>query len=448
MVATRASRRSGVGVGAGEDENRVIAVVTGANSGYGLGICQALLTNLSLPPGHPIPASTPMPTALPPSMRHLLDHSSSEEPTKSISDRDSPTLTIILACRSESKALEARQILLDGHEKDLEKRRKKGIFPAKGWKDGLRIVWEGLDLDNPGLGKAGRDDGLLGFCERLKDKYPYITTLYLNAGMGAFGTIDYLAFCTQILMQGMPKAMAQPGYQNEYKGAMSSDGERGMVWGVNVFAQYILIRELIPLLRRSPESLPFSPRVVYTSSLTAWMSRLHEKPLDDYQLLDYEKSYSASKYMGDLVMCQLDREYNPPNTKERGVRIFTVDPGAVTTSLTRAGFGTNKFLIQIKVFLYYWSFYLCRLLGSPWHPVYADQGALPMLYAALIADMYLLPPNQVPSQKFSVLANRWGNTKVAYGEVDKWEEAEELGKGIVDKCEVLRKEWRRRSGLE
>ncbi|KAK8850457.1 hypothetical protein IAR55_004375 [Kwoniella newhampshirensis] len=458
MVSTRSSRRSGVGVGVEEDENRIIVVVTGANSGYGLGICQALLSNLSLPPGHPVPASTPQPTALPPSLQHLLSPSSSSSPpldrgkaTKSISETKPPTLTLILACRSETKALEARQTLLEGHEKELSKREKKGMQSREGWLEGLRIVWEGLNLDDPGMG--GKGNGVLGFCERLKDGYPHITTLYLNAGIAAFCGLSYLRFIKQIVTEGMPRAMSQPGtWQFEEKGVRSADGERGMVWGTNVFAPYVMIRELVPLLRRSPHTLPFAPRVIYTSSLTARASKLNEHPLDDFQLLDYPHTYSASKYMADLVMVQLDQEYGQPSgealSDERPVRIFTVDPGCVTTNLGRANFGSIALLVKLKFFLYWLAFYICRLLGSPWHPVYADQGALPMIYAALIPDKYLLEPSQVPSQKFAVHATRWGKTKVDYGEVDKWEEGEELGRGIVERCEVLRKEWRRRSGLE
>ncbi|WVQ73233.1 hypothetical protein IAR50_002799 [Cryptococcus sp. DSM 104548] len=450
MVSTR--RQSKVRTGVQEDPNRVIAVVTGANSGYGFGICQELLTELSLPSSVPMRASTPQKTALAPSLQHLLHSPNSTEPTHS-SPPDT-TLTIILACRSEKKALEARDLLISGHLEELAKRRKEGKIGEKaGWREGLRIEWEGLDLDSP-----GGQNGVLGFCERLGEIYPHITTLYLNAGMGAFSGLSYYKFIKQICLEGLPIALSQPYFNEEIQGVRTKDGERGLVWGTNVLAPYIMVKELVPLLRRSPVDLPFSPRVIYTSSGTAWYSKLAENPLDDYMLLDYPNTYGASKYMGDLAMTVLDKEYGEGTVetgsggeKDRVVRVLAVDPGCVATNFFAAGLGTIMWWAKIKMFFYWCSFYLARLVGSPYHPVYASEGALPMLYAALIPALYLLPPSPpAPAQKYRVISTRWGQTKVGYGEVDEWERAEEegLGRGVVDKCEVVRREWRRREGLE
>lgn len=144
------------------DPHRVIALVTGANSGYGLGICHQLLSNLSLPSTVPIPASTPQPTALPPSMRDSI-RSNSLQPTK-ISVPET-TLTLILACRSGAKAQEAIDILWKKHKSDLEKRKKKGLAAKEGWLEGLRIVWEGVNLDSP-----GGENGILAFTERVRNR--------------------------------------------------------------------------------------------------------------------------------------------------------------------------------------------------------------------------------------------------------------------------------------
>lgn len=145
------------------DPHRVVALVTGANSGYGLGICHQLLSNLSLPSTVPMPASTPQPTALPPSMQDSIHSSSSLQPTKtSVPDT---TLTLILACRSGAKAQEAIDVLWKKHKSDLEKRKKRGLAVKEGWLEGLEIVWEGVNLDSPG-GK----NGILAFTERVKDR--------------------------------------------------------------------------------------------------------------------------------------------------------------------------------------------------------------------------------------------------------------------------------------
>ncbi|WVR08606.1 hypothetical protein IAU60_005661 [Kwoniella sp. DSM 27419] len=439
MVSTRAaSTRPAPGIE--KDDNRVIVVVTGANSGFGLGLCQQLLSNLSLPPGTPMPASTPQLSATPPALRHYL--SQLDDLTKEVPSPP-PTLTLILACRSETKAKEAREILLRKHHWDLEKREARGEPVREGWKEGLRVVWEAVDLD-----AMGGKNGVLAFCERLKDGYPHITTLCLNAGMGAWSGIDWLGFIKQFVVDGMPLTLSQPRYQLEEKGVLSADGERGMVWGTNVLAPYIMAHELTPLLRRSPSKLPFSPRIIYTSSLTSWYSKLPPNPLDDYQLLESQATYSASKYMGDAVMCALDRDLGVVNEGEREVRVLTADPGCVTTNFFNAGLAGWGWWANIKWMGYWLAFYICRLLGSRWHPVYPDQGALPLIYAALIPSILIPAASQVPAPRYRVVSERWGRTSVECDEVDRWEEGEVVGRGMIERCDVMRKEWKRREGLE
>ena len=158
----------------------MIVIVTGANryerlgsistgsprlmgSGFGLGICHQLLSNLSLPPGTPLPASTPQRSALPPSKQYLCD--TDPGPSKHVPTSPPPTLTLILACRSKSKAEEAIEIVSKRHEKELQARADAGMPTREGWKDGLRIVWEPVDLD-----AVGGPLGVLSFCERVKQK--------------------------------------------------------------------------------------------------------------------------------------------------------------------------------------------------------------------------------------------------------------------------------------
>lgn len=89
-----------------------------------------------------------------------------------------------------------------------------------------------------------------------------------------------------------------------------------------------------------------------------------------------------------------------------------------------------------------------RLLGSTFHPSDPTSAALAMLYTALIDDRYLQPSEKVPAQKFKVHSHRLGATSVDYGEVDRWEETLELGEQMVQKCEEIRLDWRRREGLD
>lgn len=184
-------------------------------SGFGLGICHLLLSSLSLPTGTPIPYSIPQTSALAPSQRHLSDNetiskpllttwtdftpsssSSSSFPSSSssttssspaqnthstqnqnggpststtpktlIPDQAPPTLTLILACRSGQKAAEAIRIIKTRHEKELRKREKRGEIIREGWREGLKIVWEKVELDS-----VGGEGGVFAFCDRIKKK--------------------------------------------------------------------------------------------------------------------------------------------------------------------------------------------------------------------------------------------------------------------------------------
>ncbi len=74
------------------------------------------------------------------------------------------TLTLILACRSLKKAQAAKEEILERHLRMLEQRRRqRGWEAPAGWKEGLRIEIELLDVDSP----AG-ENGILAFCDRLK----------------------------------------------------------------------------------------------------------------------------------------------------------------------------------------------------------------------------------------------------------------------------------------
>jgi 3-keto steroid reductase len=154
MVSTR-SRRSGVPA----EDNRMVVIVTGANryfpspalssrlladlpvsSGFGLGICNQVIRALSLPPGHSIPISTPQSSATPSTLRHLIPSADSPATSKSaaastkhVPTTPPPTLTLILACRSRTNGENAREILLETHDRELKERARNGMPVREGW---------------------------------------------------------------------------------------------------------------------------------------------------------------------------------------------------------------------------------------------------------------------------------------------------------------------------
>lgn len=206
-------------------------------SGFGLGICHELLRNLSVDSGVPVPSAVPQLAALPSPLSGLLDGPGAAAASTAASlPRPHPTFTLVLACRSEKNAIAARDAVLARHKKDLAARRRKGIPVPYGWEEGLRVEYELVDLDS-----VGGDKGLLSFARRIGDKYPHVTSLFLNAGYAAFKQVVMGRFMMQVLTNGLIHALHRPRYNIENVGERSADGERGSVWGVNVLAPYILV---------------------------------------------------------------------------------------------------------------------------------------------------------------------------------------------------------------
>ncbi|KAL1409849.1 3-keto-steroid reductase [Vanrija albida] len=444
MVSTRSQNSSGAASAApAADPNRIVAIVTGANScvcstttltpsGFGLGLCHALLANLSTV--GPVPAAVAQATALAPSLRPALDEGAALSSATIGSPH--PALTLVLAVRSESNAKEARSLILARHAAELEARRAAGVPVPEGWEEGLRVEYELVDLDQVGGAK-----GVLSFAKRVKGRYPHVTSLFLNAGYAAITQVVIPRFVWSMLTDGPLYALHHPRYNVEEVGARSADGERGRVWGINVLAPYILSKELAPALRASPKSLPYDPRIVYTSSIEAEAEGLNPSPLDDIELLTYESSYRASKYMGDLVVTQLDAELG---AGDRPIRVISAEPGCVATNIAVSGLGAWQWLVQLKWACYWLSFYLAYLFGSPHHPVWASDGAAPMLYAALVGSAYLLPAAKLPGPKVHVVARRFRSPGVKYGEVDEWEAHGDVAAAVAKHCETIRRQWHKR----
>lgn len=72
--------------------------------------------------------------------------------------------------------------------------------------------------------------------------YPHLTTLVLNAGMGAFIGIDWAGAFRQ-LFTDLVGCVSEPNFLMEERGRKSADGQRGAVWGINVLSGYILVSE-------------------------------------------------------------------------------------------------------------------------------------------------------------------------------------------------------------
>lgn len=132
-------------------------------SGVGLGYCHRILRQLSTPPPSPPPDAllttlthTSTPSSLATTDSRYSAYSSTSPPA---------TLTLILACRSRSKAEVAIKSLRKEHELGLIGRKMRGYKEREGWLEGLEIVFEELDVD-----KVGGQGGVLDFSRRICEK--------------------------------------------------------------------------------------------------------------------------------------------------------------------------------------------------------------------------------------------------------------------------------------
>jgi 3-keto steroid reductase len=124
---------------------RLYAIVTGANSGVGLGISTRFLLQSTLAlldnPFHPPPDSLPQKEPFRISPLLAKSHGCPFFPCEGI--------TLILACRSQARAMAARQTLLDSLRAELARKVLKRSDRDR-LMDSVEIVWEGLDLSEMG----------------------------------------------------------------------------------------------------------------------------------------------------------------------------------------------------------------------------------------------------------------------------------------------------------
>jgi 3-keto steroid reductase len=91
---------------------------------------------------------------------------------------------------------------------------------------------------------------------------------------------------------------------------------------------------------------------------------LHPNPLEDYQLLEDTRSYAASKYMGDLVMLQLDRTFSESESQSAGnVRCLIAEPGGLATNVYNGGLGSTVWIQTIQWIGYFASLYFVSRQG-------------------------------------------------------------------------------------
>ncbi|KAJ2928014.1 hypothetical protein H1R20_g9084, partial [Candolleomyces eurysporus] len=388
-------------------ESKPIVIVTGANGGVGYGICQRLLIQLT----SQIPSDS-----LP---QDFEDASLSGRPQKYTG------LTLIMACRSVSRAQKARTELLQFFDSHIQKIQSTAEYDghAEEFKKNLSIEVEYVDLASIKT--------VLEFAKRVNQKYPYISHLMCNAGLASFSGLDPKLLLHQLFTD--PKgAVTTPLYYSQHSGELSIDG-LGWVWQCNVFSHFSMFRELQPSLSRSPNG---PARVIWCSSIEA--SPKFYSP-DDWQLRSTEHSYESSKYQIDLISTTLDRlalssSSSSPNASNSAItRHFISQPGVCHTNVAHALVGPFLDFCKLMVF------YFVRLLGSTQHPISPIKSAIASVHLALVPLTYLtfFSDAKTPPVRYGAESDRWGTERVGISPVRAWLANEGEGRRLVAKCDEL-----------
>ncbi|KUI69566.1 3-keto-steroid reductase [Cytospora mali] len=427
-------------------------LVTGANSGIGLGICQRLIDEF---------LTTRSPTS------HL---------------------TVIPTTRGARKSADTIALL----RKHLHKTATSPKVQARGTPESaarrVHITSVQLDLCDFTTVRRAADQLLRG---RLpleghgEVRIPRLDAVIFNAGIGGWTGVDWLKAAHNLVTAGWVQATTWPTFKsaepgltvNPLPGPPAGDnGTVGQVFCANVFGHYLLAHAILPLLARRSgvdgdgDGVP-PGRLIWESSLEAAHGHF---TADDFQGTRTRAAYESTKRLTDLLCLAADlpsvrphaRSYweasSPPSpspaastTEEeeedkeevavKKPKVYLCHPGIVVTTI---------FPLPLLLFYAYkLAMYISRWIGSPWHTNTSYTAAVSMVWLAL-ATQETLDAANAQSVKWGSACDFWGNALVKKTEVDGWGwegrvEGLHDGEEEADRATgVLRKSKGRRGGVE
>ncbi|ETS74307.1 hypothetical protein PFICI_14173 [Pestalotiopsis fici W106-1] len=276
---------------------------------------------------------------------------------------------------------------------------------------------------------------------------PRLDAIILNAGYGGWSGLNWPLFAKQTFTEGPAQAYAFPkfkialpsntlppqdigrGGQDKSDAATTADSQKqpalAEVFTANVFGHYILAHQLLPLLSRPEDSGGAAGvsagRIIWTSSIDNEESLFS---ISDFQGFHSKGPYESSKRITDLIAvtgdlprvrkASADYFTSPalrPEQQARKPRFYVTHPGIVPTPL----FPLNAFLY----FWYYLAMYAARYLGSPWHTCETYVAACSAVWVALTQQEELdsLEAHRV---KWGSACDRCGRATVKKTEVPGW----------------------------
>ncbi|KAI1095625.1 hypothetical protein F5B19DRAFT_489284 [Rostrohypoxylon terebratum] len=264
-------------------------------------------------------------------------------------------------------------------------------------------------------------------------KIPRLDAALFNAGIGGWSGLDWFGFAKQFFEVGLVQSCTFPAFkkalpaavldQHKFLGDKAADlktqpPELAEVFMANVFGHYVLAHELLPLLSRSRPDEP-AGRVIWTSTIDVSHEHLS---FSDFQARHGNPPYESSKRITDLICLTahlpgVEKASAPyfasPAAADKPVkpRFYLSHPGVVCTPLFP--------LHWLLYWGYYVAMYIARWLGSPWHPVEPYLGACATAWLAL-ADQHTLDGLRADRVKWGTSTSRSGHAAPKKSEVDGW----------------------------
>lgn len=291
-------------------------------------------------------------------------------------------------------------------------------------------------------------------------RLPRIDAIVFTAGVGGWTGVSLSSLFKELLSSPMeaitrPKfnisrvgALAKP--QSSYKTRKESkkiaplygDNEPhsnepplGEVFSSNIFGQYLLAHELMPLLSRPSKSdSQYGGKIIWVSSIANFSNSFS---LDDFQGLRSLAPYESSKRLMDLlilpseipfvniraasffdVSCTMSGRgknnqalFDQSNLKPVRPRNYVVHPGIFQSKILPV-----PFIVALICKLI---FYITRWLGSPWHTIDPYTAAIAPVKIAL-ANYEILDEIGSTRVKWGSATDSAGNAMIRKTEVPDW----------------------------
>lgn len=276
--------------------------------------------------------------------------------------------------------------------------------------------------------------------KKLRETLPKLDVVICNAGIGGWTGVNWLkAFMT--IPIGWKTSTTWPTFKLSGVGWTTKpqlpplkDGSKrkepplGEVFCANFFGHYMLGHYLGPLLAKRLQAESGPGRLIWTSSLEAYE---HAFSLDDIQGLASNEPYESSKRLTDLmaitsVLPSTEPKvnsylaYKTPSEKTTKPRIYLSHPGITHTPIMP--------LIWILDCAWRLVCYISRWLGSQWHVVTVEKGAVAAVWLALAKQNTLDTMEQREGVgKWGSATDVWGNERVERTEIEGWGWGGKLG---------------------